>query len=98
MSKIGNEIIQGFEEAIAYAKGQKAPGVQIHQVQIGDVDPRVIRKRLRLTQEQMAGFLGTSTSGYRKWEQGNRAPSGAAKTLLRIMEREPDAVLRALVD
>ena len=49
-----------------------------------------------MTQEQMAKFVGTSTSGYRKWEQGSRAPNGAARTLLRVMEREPEAVLRAL--
>ena len=51
---------------------------------------------LSLTQEQMALLLGTSVSGYRKWEQRVRQPSGAARTLLRVMEREPDAVLRAL--
>ena len=44
----------------------------------------------------MALLLGTSVSGYRKWEQRVRQPSGAARTLLRVMEREPDAVLRAL--
>jgi putative transcriptional regulator len=44
----------------------------------------------------MAQFLGTSLSGYRKWEQGQRQPSGAARTLLRVMEKEPEAVLRVL--
>ena len=43
-------------------------------------------------------MLGTSTSGYRKWEQGERQPSGAARTLLRVMENEPEAVLRALTE
>jgi putative transcriptional regulator len=33
-----------------------------------------------------------------KWEQGQRNPDGAAHALLRVMEREPDAVLRALHD
>jgi putative transcriptional regulator len=32
----------------------------------------------------------------RKWEQGQRSPTGAAKTLLKIIEREPRAVVRAL--
>jgi len=44
----------------------------------------------------MATVLGTSPSGYKKWEQGKRQPSGAARTLLRVMDREPEAVLRAL--
>lgn len=41
-------------------------------------------------------MLGTSPSGYKKWEQGKRQPSGAARTLLRVIDREPEAVLRAL--
>ena len=96
MSKIAKDIIAGLEEAIALARGQAVRGVRIHHVDVSDVDPRAIRSKLRLTQAQMATYLGTSTSGYRKWEQGHRAPSGAARTLLRVMEREPEAVLRAL--
>ncbi len=96
MSRVGKQILEGMEEALAYVRGETVPGLRVHYVEIETVDPRPIRKKLRLTQEQMAGFLGTSTSGYRKWEQGSRAPNGAARTLLRVMEREPEAVLRAL--
>ena len=35
-------------------------------------------------------------SGYRKWEQGTRRVSGPAATLLRVIEKEPEAVRRAL--
>ncbi len=44
----------------------------------------------------MAPLMGMSLSGYRKWEQGQRRVSGPAATLLRVIEREPDAVQRAL--
>ena len=40
--------------------------------------------------------MGMSHSGYRRWEQGERNISGPAATLLRIMEKEPEAVRRAL--
>ena len=60
------------------------------------VDAKSMRKSLRLTQQQMADLLGTSVSGYRKWEQGARHPRGAARTLLRVMEKEPEALLRAI--
>jgi len=98
VSRIGQQIMEGLDEALAHARGEAVPGLKVHHVEIDDVDPKTVRRRLKLTQEQMAGLLGTSTSGYRKWEQGNRAPSGAARTLLRVMEREPDAVLRALAE
>ena len=49
-----------------------------------------------LTQAQMAALMGMSLSGYRKWEQGTRRASGPAATLLHIIEKEPEAVQRAL--
>ncbi|MER9643206.1 helix-turn-helix domain-containing protein [Mesorhizobium sp. M0239] len=96
MTKFGADLIQAMSEALAHAQGKDVPGMQAHAVDVGTVDAKAIRKRLDLTQDQMATVLGTSPSGYRKWEQGKRQPSGAARTLLRIMEREPEAVLRAL--
>ncbi|RWO99788.1 helix-turn-helix domain-containing protein [Mesorhizobium sp.] len=96
MTKFGVDLIQAMSEALAHAQGKDVPGMQVHAVDIGTVDAKSIRKKLDLTQDQMATVLGTSPSGYKKWEQGKRQPSGAARTLLRIMEREPEAVLRAL--
>ena len=90
-----DRIKAGLEEAIAYTKGEST-SVRVHQVAIEPVDVRAVRKKLNLTQEQFAVLLGISTSGLRKWEQGQRQPTGAARTLLRIMDREPEAVARAL--
>jgi putative transcriptional regulator len=49
-----------------------------------------------LTQSDFATVLGTSVSGLRKWEQAQRQPQGSARTLLKVMDKEPEAVLRAL--
>ena len=68
----------------------------VRKVDIEQVNAKTIRKSLRLTQERMALMPGTSVSGHREWEQGQRQPGGAALTLLRIMEKEPEAVMRAL--
>ena len=56
-----------------------------------------MREQARLTQAQMAPLLGMSLSGYRKWEQGQRRISGPAAALLRLIQKEPDAVKRALL-
>lgn len=96
MTKFGKDLIEAMSEALAHAEGAHAPGIRVHSVDLGAVDARSIRRKLDLTQEEMARVLGTSPSGYRKWEQGLRQPSGAARTLLRVMEHEPEAVLRAL--
>jgi putative transcriptional regulator len=90
MSKFGDDLIQALEEALAHAKGRGE--AIIHPA----VDPAEVRKRAKLTQVQMAPLMGMSLSGYRKWEQGKRALSGPAATLLRVIEKEPAAVKRAL--
>jgi len=96
MSKFAEDLIQGMKEALAHAEGNDVPGMRIHHIDVEKVDAKSVRRKLKLTQDRMAMLLGTSTSGYRKWEQGQRVPSGAARTLLKVMDREPDAVLRAL--
>ena len=96
MSTFGNELIQSMLEALGHARGDDN-GAIVHAVDIETIDAKAIRSKLRLTQEQMALMLGTSVSGYRKWEQGQRQPSGAARALLKVMDKEPQAVLRALV-
>ncbi len=93
MATFGEELKQAMSEALAHAQG-KDTGVIVNTIEA--VDVRSIRSRMDVTQDVMAAFLGVSVSGYRKWEQGQREPSGAAKTLLRVMDKEPQAVLRAL--
>lgn len=90
MSNFGKDLIQAMGEALAHAEG-KGPAM-VHT----SVDPREIRTRAKLTQAQMAPLMGMSLSGYRKWEQGQRQVSGPAAALLRVIEKEPAAVQRAL--
>lgn len=90
MTTFGQDLIQAMQEAVAHVKGD-GPAI-VHS----PINPREVRKRARLTQAQMARLMGMSLSGYRKWEQGAREISGPALTLLRVLEREPEAVLRAL--
>lgn len=49
-----------------------------------------IRRRARLTQEQFADALGIPPNTLRSWEQRRKRPSGAARTLLRLIERKPE--------
>lgn len=90
MSTFGEDLIQSLNEALAHAQGE-GPAI-VHT----PVDPREIRMRAKLTQAQMAPMMGMSLSGYRKWEQGARRVSGPAAALLRVIEKEPAAVQRAL--
>ena len=60
------------------------------------VDVKAIRKRLGLTQAAFARRYGFELSSIRNWEQGRRYPEGPARLLLMVINKEPDAVHRAL--
>ena len=52
-----------------------------------------IRERTGLSQAKFALLLGVSARTLQEWEQGRRAPSGAARTLLLIAMKNPRALL-----
>ncbi|SNZ20955.1 helix-turn-helix domain-containing protein [Cohaesibacter gelatinilyticus] len=92
MTQFGDDLIQSLQEVAAYTKGEDVPGMVIHHA----VSPSEVRKKAKLTQAEMAPLMGMSLSGYQKWEQGRRTVSGPAQTLLRVLEKNPKAVIDAL--
>lgn len=96
MSKHAFESIrQGLNEAIAHAKGEPV-AARIHTLAPPDI--KALRRSLGFTQEQFAARLGFSVATLRHWERGDRKPHGPALVLLNIVQREPQAVLRALTE
>jgi len=77
---IGAEILQGLREIKAGERGRV--------VNIGG-----IRERTALSQARFAQLLGVSVRTLQDWEQGRRAPSGAARTLLIVADKNPGALL-----
>ena len=59
-------------------------------------DLKAIRERLHLTQRQFADTFGLSLGAVRDWEQGRFEPDQAAKTLLKVIACNPEAVKQAL--
>jgi putative transcriptional regulator len=57
---------------------------------------RALRAKLGLTQAQFARRFGFALDTVQQYEQGRRRPSGPASTLLRVIEADPEAVVRAL--
>ena len=80
---IGREILTGLREIKAGSHGRV--------VNIPDVG--AIREKAGLSQSRFATLLGVSVRTLQDWEQGRRAPSGAARTLLLIADRNPRALL-----
>ena len=90
-----DKIMQGIEEMRGYLDG--TADKRKYRVQVpARVDVRKIRARLGLSQEAFAETYGFALSAVRDWEQGRRTPERSARILLKIVEKEPDAVTRAL--
>ena len=59
---------------------------------------RNIRTNLGLSQTEFAKLLNVSVTSIRNWEQGKRFPTGAARALYKILDRQPEAAMAALVE
>lgn len=57
---------------------------------------RRVRRRLGLTQQEFSRRIDVSLDTVRNWEQGKRCPTGAARALLKVLDRAPEAALLAL--
>lgn len=95
MSEVGEGILRGLEQALAHVKGEADPSqYRIHYPKILDVG--AIRKKTGLTQEAFAQRFGFSVNTLRHWEQGKRYPEGPARSYLKVIDKDPEAVIRAL--
>lgn len=80
---IGNEILEGLREL---KRGEHGRTINIPGI-------ASIREKTGLSQTRFAELLGVSVRTLQDWEQGRRAPSGAARTLLAIAELNAQALL-----
>lgn len=92
---IGAELVASMEEALAHIQG-KPTGSIVHHPKVVPNEVRAAREKLNLTQAGFSDLIGVPTATLRKWEQGQRQPTGAARALLKVIAREPKAALRAL--
>ena len=88
-------MMAGLLDAVAYSGGDKTRGTA-RIVEVPSIDVAAVRKKLGLSQDRFARAFGVSAATVRNWEQGRRHPVGPAKVLLRVIDKEPEAVLRAL--
>jgi len=80
---IGLEILTGLREL---KRGEIGRVVNVPSVAL-------IRQRTGLSQTKFAALLGVSVRTLQEWEQGRRAPSGAARTLLMVAAKNPHVLL-----
>ena len=88
-----NMLCESIRQAGEIRRGKRKPS---RVTVIFDPDPKAIRERLGLSQSRFAAIIGVSIRTLQNWEQGRREPEGPAKALLRVVDKQPEAVLQAL--
>jgi putative transcriptional regulator len=94
-SKRFDRLVESLEDVRAHVAGGRFAG-RMTTIEIGADDIRAVRERSGLTQAQFAATFGIGLGTLQKWERGERSPSGAAKSLLRVMQVDLPTVVRAL--
>ncbi len=80
---IGAEILEGIREIKRGEVGRVVVFPPVAET----------RARVGLSQSEFARLLGVSVRTLQEWEQGRRAPSGPARTLLAIAHKNPRVLL-----
>lgn len=90
-----DKIAAGLEAAIDYAEGNA--DVDQYRIHVpASVDVKSIRKRYHLSQQAFAARYGFKVGRIRDWEQNRSTPDEPSRLLLKVIEREPEALERAV--
>lgn len=94
-TQVGLGVEEALEEVLAHVRGETPLPCRIVD------DPAAehivaVRKRLKLSRQKFADRFGLDARAVQDWEQGRRVPDRAARVLLTVIDRDPEAVVRAL--
>ncbi len=88
-----DELMTSVQEMDGIVKGQKQP---TRRFEFREPEVKAIREKMGVSQDKFAVILGVSKRTVENWEQGRRQPTGAARSLLKIVEADPQHALEAL--
>ncbi|MGH6671387.1 MAG: helix-turn-helix domain-containing protein [Xanthobacteraceae bacterium] len=96
-SRVGDDLVEAFEEMAKHLRGEiylrpyEPPSVAMTPAAI-----KAIRLKVAASTKEFERLFGVPARTMEAYEQGRRNPDGAMRTLLRIIDREPKAALKAL--
>lgn len=88
-------LLEGLREAVEWKHGRLAlETVNLNPMPAARV--RAIRRKVAKSAREFERRFGIPAATMNNWEQGRRQPDPAARLLLLVLEREPEAVERAI--
>ena len=96
-SRVGDELVESFQQLAAYMRGE----IELASYEVPDdaLTPqriKAIRRKVAKSTREFQQRFRISARTMEAYEQGRRRPDAAMQTLLRVIDREPAAVRRAL--
>ena len=99
MTSLFDDLKEGLQEAIAFAKGEGPARVTRFEIEPAitytNVEIREIRTNAKMTQAVFALYMGVSIKTVEAWESGRTHPTGPACRLMTILaegKQPPDFV------
>jgi len=88
-----SELVSSVQEMDDIVNKKAQPS---RRTEFAEPEVKSIRDKVGLSQTRFAGLIGVSKRTLENWEQGRRHPTGPARALLRILDKDPQYALRAL--
>ena len=96
-SRVGDDLVEAFQEMAAYLRGEvEAESYNVPDDIITPDRVKAIRRKVAASTKEFEQQFRISARTMESYEQGRRRPDAAMQALLRVIEREPEAVRRAL--
>ena len=88
-----SELLSSVQEMDSIVKKNAEPS---RITEFAEPEVKSIRDKIGLSQTRFAGLIGVSKRTLENWEQGRRNPTGPARSLLRLVDTDPDYMIKAL--
>jgi putative transcriptional regulator len=96
-SRVGDDLVEAFQELAAHMRGEiEVESYEVPDDQLTPARIKAIRRKVAASTRDFQLKFRISARTMEAYEQGRRRPDAAMQTLLRVIDREPAAVRRAL--
>lgn len=92
---LGERLLDSMRELRAHLRGEIQLSETVYHIP-PETDVRALREKLGLSQSDFAALFGFNVRSLQDWEQGRRRPEIPIRAYLAVIERDPQAVIRAL--
>lgn len=92
---IFKDLLQSVRDMNTHMQGKKVAGIR--ETIVTELEPKAVREATGLSQTEFALLIGVPVKTLQNWEQRRTRPTGPARTLLKILAKDPQVAIHLLV-